>query len=132
PPGYTPPPLFPRPELPGTPRWLLPAAAGAGVFAAVALPGAQAGLGVVLVAVVLGAAALPAVLRRMTPWTIAFGLTAYWLIAMAAVRDADWLVAILLVAGAGLAALAVSGAGQGWLGVLRGGASVLLALGPLP
>ncbi|MFI6596053.1 DUF4153 domain-containing protein [Nonomuraea sp. NPDC050536] len=131
PPGYVPPPLFPKPDLPETPRWLLPAAAGAGVFAAVALPDAKAGLGVVLVAVVLGAAALPAVLRRMTPWTFAFGVIAYWLIAMAAVRDADWLVAVLLLAGAGLGALAVSGAGAGWLGVIRGGVSVLLALGPV-
>ncbi|MEV4392289.1 DUF4153 domain-containing protein [Nonomuraea sp. NPDC049607] len=131
-PAYVPPPLFPRPELPVAPRWLLPAAAGAGVFAAVALPEAQVGLGIVLVAMVLGAAALPAVLRRMTPWTLAFGVTAYWLISMAAVRDADWLVAILLVAGAGLGALAVSGAGAGWLGVIRGGVSVVLALGPVP
>ncbi|MEO3871171.1 DUF4153 domain-containing protein [Nonomuraea sp. B12E4] len=132
PPPYVPPPLFPRPEVPEPPRWLLPAAAGAGVFAAVALPDAQVGLGLVLVAMVLGAAALPAVLRRMTPWTVAFGLTAYVLVSMAAVRDADWLVAILLMAGAGLGALAVSGAGAGWLGVIRGGVSVLLALGPVP
>ncbi|MFI7113261.1 DUF4153 domain-containing protein [Nonomuraea sp. NPDC050227] len=129
---YVPPPLFPRPELPAPPRWLLPAAAGAGVFAAVALPDAQVGLGIVLVAMVLGAAALPAVLRRTTPWTLAFGMTAYWLISMTAVRDADWLVAILLMAGTGLGALAVSGAGAGWLGVIRGGMSVVLALGPVP
>ncbi|MEV1174067.1 DUF4153 domain-containing protein [Nonomuraea sp. NPDC049784] len=132
PPPYVPPPLFPKPDLPEPPRWLLPAAAGAGVFAAVALPDAQVGLGIVLVSMVLGAAALPAVVRRMTPWTVALGLTAYFLISMAAVRDADWLVAILLVAGAGLGALAVSGAGAGWLGVIRGGVSVLLALGPVP
>ncbi|MEV0591367.1 DUF4153 domain-containing protein [Nonomuraea cavernae] len=132
PPPYVPPPLFPRPELPETPRWLLPAAAGAGVFTAVALPDAEAGLGLVLVAMVLGAAALPAVLRRMTPWTLGFGVLAYWLISMAAVRDADWLVSLLVVAGFGLAALAVSGAGLGWLGVIRGGVSVLLALGPVP
>ncbi|MEV0521625.1 DUF4173 domain-containing protein [Nonomuraea sp. NPDC050405] len=132
PPAYVPPPLFPRPELPDAPRWLLPAAAGAGVFGAVALPGAQIGLGVVLVAMVLGAAAMPAVLRRMTPWTSAYALVAYTLIAMAAVRDADWLVGVLLVAGAGLAALAVSGAGAGWLGAIRGVLSVLLALPPVP
>ncbi|MEU7839113.1 DUF4153 domain-containing protein [Nonomuraea sp. NPDC049129] len=132
PPPYVPPPLFPRPDLPETPRWLLPAAAGAGVFTAVALPDAQVGLGIVLVTMVLGAAALPAVLRRITPWTVLFGLTAYWLIAMAAVRDADWLVGILFMAGCGLLALAVSGAGFGWLGVIRGGVSVLLALGPVP
>ncbi|MFB9468582.1 DUF4153 domain-containing protein [Nonomuraea salmonea] len=131
-PPYVPPPLFPRPELPEPPGWMVPAAAGAGVFAAVALPEAQVGLGLVLVSVVLGGAALPAVLRRMTPWTVAFGVTAYWLISMAAVRDADWLVALLLIAGAGLGALAVSGAGAGWLGVIRGGFSVLLALGPVP
>ncbi|MEV5494124.1 DUF4153 domain-containing protein [Nonomuraea fuscirosea] len=132
PPAYVPPPLFPRPEVPDPPRWLLPAAVGAGVFAAVALPEAQVGLGIVLVAMVVGGAALPALLHRMTPWTLAFGLTAYWLISMAAVRDADWLVAILLVAGAGLGALAVSGAGAGWVGVIRGGMSVLLAFGPVP
>ncbi|MEV4808049.1 DUF4173 domain-containing protein [Nonomuraea sp. NPDC049421] len=131
-PPYVPPPLFPRPELPEPPGWMVPAAAGAGVFAAVALPEAQVGLGLVLVSVVLGGAALPALLRRMTPWTVAFGVTAYWLISMAAVRDADWLVALLLIAGAGLGALAVSGAGAGWLGVIRGGFSVLLALGPVP
>ncbi|MFI6391551.1 DUF4153 domain-containing protein [Nonomuraea sp. NPDC050540] len=132
PPPYQPPPLLPRPELPETPRWLLPAAAGAGVFAAVALPDAQTGLGLVLVALVLGAGALPAVLRRATPWTLAFGLTGYWLISTAVVRDADWLVLIMVMAGAGLIALAVSGAGTGWLGVIRGGMSVVLALGPVP
>ncbi|MFI6501751.1 DUF4153 domain-containing protein [Nonomuraea typhae] len=131
-PPYQPPPLLPRPELPETPRWLLPAAAGAGVFAAVALPDAQPGLGLVLVALVVGAAALPAVLRRATPWTLAFGLAGYWLISTAVTRDADWLVLVLVTAGAGLIALAVSGAGTGWLGVIRGGISVLLALGPVP
>lgn len=131
-PPYVPPPLFPRPDLPETPRWLLPAAAGAGVFCAVALPYAQTGLGFVLVALVLGAAALPAMRRRMTPWTVAFGLAAYWLIAMAVIRDADWLVSIMLLAGFGLGALAVSGAGAGWLGVIRGGLSVLLSLAPVP
>ncbi|MBB5074580.1 DUF4153 domain-containing protein [Nonomuraea endophytica] len=132
PPPYQPPPLLPKPELPETPRWLLPAAAGAGVFAAVALPDAQSGLGLVLVALVLGAAALPAVLRRATPWTLAFGLTGYWLISTAVIRDADWLVLLMVTAGAGLIALAVSGAGTGWLGVIRGGMSVVLALGPVP
>ncbi|MER7501400.1 DUF4153 domain-containing protein [Nonomuraea pusilla] len=131
PPRYVPPPLFPRPDVPDAPRWLLPAAAAAGVCAAVALPGAGVGLGVVLVALVPGLAALPAILPRMTPWAAAFGLTGYGLIAMAAVRDAGWLVSILLLAGAALVALAVSGAGRGWIGVIRGVVSVLLALGPV-
>ncbi|WP_431894178.1 DUF4153 domain-containing protein [Nonomuraea sp. bgisy101] len=131
-PPYVPPPLFPRPELPDTPRWLLPAALGVGVFAAVALPYARAGLGIALVALVLGAAALPAVLRRATPWTLAFGLIAYALVAMVAVRDADWLVMPLLAAAFGLGALAVSGAGRGWLALIRGGISVALAVFPVP
>ncbi|MEU7896933.1 DUF4153 domain-containing protein [Nonomuraea sp. NPDC049152] len=131
-PPYVPPPLFPRPELPDTPRWLLPAALGVGVFAAVALPYARAGLGIALVALVLGAAALPAVLRRVTPWTAAFGLVAYALVAMVAVRDADWLVPPLLAAAFGLGAIAVSGAGRGWLALIRGGISVALAVFPVP
>ncbi|MFE3453448.1 DUF4153 domain-containing protein [Nonomuraea sp. NPDC059194] len=131
-PPYVPPPLFPRPELPDTPRWLLPAAAGVGVFAAVALPYARAGLGIALVALVLGAAALPAVLRRLTPWTAAFGLIAYALVSMVAVRDADWLVLPLLAAAFGLGAIAVSGPGRGWLALIRGGISVALAVFPVP
>ncbi|MEV0203033.1 DUF4173 domain-containing protein [Nonomuraea sp. NPDC050691] len=71
-------------------------------------------------------------MRRLTPWTGAYALVAYTLISMAAVRDADWLVGVLLVAGLALAALAVSGAGLGWIGAIRGVLSVLLALPPVP
>ncbi|SDK06885.1 His Kinase A (phospho-acceptor) domain-containing protein [Nonomuraea maritima] len=129
---YVPPPLFPRPVVPATPGWVLPVAAAVGVFAALVLPDAEIGLGFVLVVTAIAAAALFAVRWRMTPWTAAFALIAYVMISMAAVRDADWLVAILLLAGAALGALAVSGAGAGWLGVLKGVASVALALGPVP
>ncbi|MET8155868.1 DUF4153 domain-containing protein [Sphaerisporangium sp. NPDC005289] len=132
PPDYVPPPLLPRPALPPTPRWLLPVAAAVGLLAAIALPDARAGLGVVLVAVAAGAAVLPAARRRITPWTAAFGLLAYALVAVALVRDAEWLVGPSLLAGFGLAALAVSGAGRGWPGVIRGGLSVVLAVFPLP
>ncbi|MGW5680348.1 DUF4153 domain-containing protein [Nonomuraea sp. NPDC003754] len=131
-PPYVPPPLFPRPELPDTPRWLLPAAFGVGVFAAVALPDAQAGLGIALVALVLGAAAMPAVLRRATPWTVAYGLLSFALVAMVTVRDADWLLPLLLATAGGLGAIAVSGAGRGWLALIRGGISVALAVFPVP
>ncbi|GAA0949027.1 DUF4153 domain-containing protein [Nonomuraea longicatena] len=132
PPSYHPPSLFPRPELPEPPQWLLPAVAVAGLVAAVVLPGSGGGLGVLLVAVVVGAALWPALRRRLTPWTAAFGLTGYWLITAAVTRDADWLVALAVGAGAALVALAVSGAGAGWLGVLRGGLSPVFAVGPVP
>ncbi|MEO3811492.1 DUF4153 domain-containing protein [Sphaerisporangium sp. B11E5] len=131
PPVYVPPPLLPRPELPEVPRWLLPAAAAAGLVAAVALPHISTGLGLVLTAVALGAAVFPATLPvrrgRLTPWTVSFGVLAYALVSVALFRDADWLVAPALLLAFAIAALALSGAGKGWLGLLRGGASVALS-----
>ncbi|MEV4242431.1 DUF4153 domain-containing protein [Streptosporangium canum] len=133
PPGeYVAPPLFPRPELPPTARWVLPACAAAGLLAALALPDSAMGLGFVLVAVAMGAVALLAVRKRITPWSATLGAIAYGLVAVAVFRDADWLVGLLLLAGFLLAALALSGAGRGWLGVARGGASVVLGLLPVP
>ncbi|WP_432870411.1 DUF4153 domain-containing protein [Microbispora rosea] len=136
PPAYVPPPLFPRPELPDAPRWLLPVAAAAGLVAAVALPDASPGLGFVLTAVAMGAAAFPVVLPlrrgRITPWTVAFGLLAYALVSVALFRDADWLVGPVLLAAFGVGSLAVSGGGRGWLAVIKGGVSVVFALLPLP
>ncbi|GAA0366431.1 hypothetical protein GCM10009530_15280 [Microbispora corallina] len=136
PPAYVPPPLFPRPELPETPKWLLPVAAAVGLVAAVALPYASTGLGLVLTAVVMGAAVLPAVIpagrSRLTPWTVTLGLLAYALVSVALFRDADWLVAPALLLAFAIAALALSGGGTGWAATLRGGASVLLAVLPLP
>ncbi|GIH74637.1 hypothetical protein Plo01_10660 [Planobispora longispora] len=130
--GYVAPSIFPRPELPDTPRWMLAVCAVVGVLAAVALPGSAAGLGVALVAVAMGAATLPVVRRRLTPWSIGMGVIAYGLVAVAVFRDADWLVGLLLLAGFLMAALALSGAGRGWLGVIRGAFSVVLGLLPLP
>ncbi|MEW9527273.1 DUF4153 domain-containing protein [Microbispora sp. NPDC049125] len=136
PPPYVPPPLFPRPELPDAPRWLLPVVAAVGLVAAIALPYASTGLGLVLTAVVMGAAVLPALLihgrERLTPWTAGLGVVAYALVSVALFRSADWLVAPALLAAFGIAALALSGGGSGWPGVIRGGASVLLAVFPLP
>ncbi|WP_432930588.1 DUF4153 domain-containing protein [Microbispora sp. CA-135349] len=136
PPDYVPPSLFPRPELPDAPRWLLPAAAAAGLVAAVALPYASPGLGLVLTAVAAGAAAFPAVLPlsrgRVTPWTGIFGLLAYALVSVALFRDAEWLVAPVLLAAFGVGSLALSGGGRGWLAVLRGVVSVAIAVLPMP
>ncbi|MGW4421436.1 DUF4153 domain-containing protein [Streptosporangium sp. NPDC004631] len=130
--GYVAPPVFPRPNLPPTPRWMLPACAAVGLLAALALPYSDVGLGFVLVAVALGAAVLPAARRRITPWSAGLAVLAYALVAMAMFRDADWLVGPLLLAGFLLAALALSGAGRGWFGMARGGASVLLGVLPVP
>jgi hypothetical protein len=96
------------------------------------MPGDRAGLGVVIVAVALGLAVLPAARARLTPWSIALGLTAYALVSFALLRDGMWLVGPMLLAGFGLASLALSGGGRGWLATIRGGASVLLELPPVP
>ncbi|WP_214408529.1 DUF4153 domain-containing protein [Sphaerisporangium fuscum] len=130
--GYVPPPLLPRPDLPETPRWVPPLAAAVGVLAAVVLPFARPGLGGVLVTVAAGAAVLPWARHRITPWTAAFALLAYAMVAVAAFRDAGWLVMPMLLAAFAFAALAVSGAGRGWLGMAAGVLSVPLAVLPLP
>lgn len=111
---------------------MLPASAAVGLLAAVAVPYSRAGLGLVLVSAAMGIAAIPAARRRINPWSAGMGAIAYGLVATVMFRDADWLVAILLLAGFLTAALALSGAGRGWLGVLRGGASVILGLLPVP
>ncbi|GII01070.1 DUF4153 domain-containing protein [Planobispora takensis] len=129
---YVAPSVFPRPQLPGTPRWVPVACAVVGLLAAVALPYSSVGLGFVLVAAAMGVVALPVVRRRITPWSAGMGVIAYGMVVMAVFRDADWLVGLLLLAGFAVAALALSGAGRGWLGVLRGGVSVVLGLLPVP
>ncbi|WP_030451152.1 DUF4153 domain-containing protein [Herbidospora cretacea] len=128
---YTPPPLFPRPSLPGTPRWVLPAATGAGLVAAVCFPYAPTGLGVVLTAVALTLAVAPAVRHRVNAWSVAYAVAAYGLVSVALFRDADWLVGLTLLAAFAVASLAVSG-GRGWAGVTRGLLSVGLAVFPVP
>ncbi|MEU4832043.1 DUF4153 domain-containing protein [Streptosporangium sp. NPDC023615] len=130
--GYQAPPILPRPDLPDTPRWVLPASGAVGLLGAVVVPYSGAGLGLVLVAVAMGAAVIPAVRGRITAWSVVLGALAYGLVVTVMFRDADWLVAVVSLAGFLTAALALSGAGRGWLGVIRGGASVILGLLPVP
>ncbi|GAA0981753.1 hypothetical protein GCM10009555_050390 [Acrocarpospora macrocephala] len=132
PPVYVPPPIFPRPDLPDTPPWVLPAAAGVGVVAAVLLPYAPKGLGLVLTAVVMGLAVLPAARRRVTLWSVGFAVLAYALVGVTLVRDAEWVLQPVLVAGVFVASLALSGSGRGWFSTIRGGLSVGLAVFPMP
>ncbi|WP_083974987.1 DUF4153 domain-containing protein [Herbidospora daliensis] len=129
--AYTPPPLFPRPALPDTPSWVLPAAMGVGLVAAVCFPYAPTGIGVVLTAVALTLAVVPAIRHRVNAWSIAYSVAAYGLVSVALFRDADWLVGLSLLAAFAVASLAVSG-GRGWAGVVRGLLSVGLAVFPVP
>ncbi|WP_283138357.1 DUF4153 domain-containing protein [Rhizohabitans arisaemae] len=129
---YTPPSLLPRPDLPATPKWLPVSMASAGLVSAVAAPTDRLGLGMALIAVAVGAAALPGALHRLSAWTVAYGLTAYALVAVVVVRDADWITAPALFAGTALAVLAVTGAASGWLGMLRSWAAMVRAALTLP
>nr|WP_083976460.1 DUF4153 domain-containing protein [Herbidospora sakaeratensis] len=129
--AYTPPPLFPRPALPDTPTWVLPAAMGVGLVAAVCFPYAPTGIGVVLTAVALTLAVAPALRHRVNAWSVAYSVAAYGLVSVALFRDADWLVGLSLLAAFAVASLAVSG-GRGWAGVVRGLLSVGLAVFPVP
>lgn len=116
-----PPPLFPA-RWPGPPppasRAVLAAAVTAGVAAAVALPDGAPGLGWPVVALAL--AAVTAAVQRRAPHPVdaAWGTLAVALTAVAAVRDAEWLVVLCLLAACGAGSLAV--AGRSFRGILTG------------
>lgn len=123
---------LPRLAAPGTPNWALPAIAATALLAAVALPFSPPGLGAVLVASALAGVALLAARHRITWWTAVLGTIGCALTAVPLFLDADWLVTPSVLAGAGIAAVALSGVGRGWLGVLKGGMSVPAALPYVP
>lgn len=137
--AWTPPPtgpsrvkrLWPEPTAPVR-RAALAAAGIAGTLAAVALPHAPVGVGVVLVGVVAGAAV---VLQRRRPWAgpeLAQGALAGALLGVAAVRAAGWLVALCLLASLGFGALAVSHARTWAAGLLMPLAVAAAGLRSLP
>jgi hypothetical protein len=119
----------PRPE-PGAP---LPAAlAAAAAAGAVAVPDVPARAGLVVTGAVAAAAV---VLQRRRAWTrpeLGLATLALSLLLVAAVRDAEWLVALCVLAAAGLGALAVSHA-RSWTATLLTPAAVpVAALRALP
>ncbi|HWH27363.1 MAG TPA: DUF4173 domain-containing protein, partial [Mycobacteriales bacterium] len=137
--AWTPPPptpspvqrLWPEPSTPVRGR-VLAAAGTAGTLAALALPHAPVGVGLVLVGAV---AALTVVLQRRRPWggqEIALGTLAGALLGVAAVRAAGWLVALCLLASLALGGLAVSQARTWAAGVLTPIAVALAGLRSLP
>lgn len=116
-----PPPLFPA-HWPGPPppasRAVLTAAGTAGLAAAVAVPDGAPGLGWPVVALVLAAVTVAVHRRVPHPVDAAWGTLAVALTAVAAVRDASWLVDLCLVAACGAGSLAV--AGRAFRGILTG------------
>lgn len=115
-----PPPTPPTcPDRPAAPAVVLRAAAVVGVAAALLLPGAP-GIGVPLLALVGVVALLPLVRRpRARGWRATCLVAAVLLTSAAAVRDAQWLLALDLLGAAALASLALV-PWRSWAGVLRG------------
>lgn len=93
---------------PAAPPVVLARALGAGALAAALFPGSRLGAGTVVGAVAL-AAATPSGRRWRTPLGLAFAVVATGLVTMAAVRDADWLVALCLTAALATWSLLLSG-----------------------
>jgi len=135
-PPFTPPPKVLRsPPAAPPPRALFGAVLGAGLVAALAMPGSPPGLGLLVATLAVGAAVLlPLRLllvradksTRPPPWPLAFTALAYALVAMTLVRAAPWVAAVNLLAAVGLATLAVSRAVD-WLGIVRGVQALVVA-----
>jgi two-component system, OmpR family, sensor histidine kinase BaeS len=83
-------------------RNLLLGAAACGVLAGVVVPFRALGIGTFLVLLACGGVVLAASRHRRDPFTLACAALYVVLIATSAVRDADWIVALCLLAGAGL------------------------------
>ena len=103
------------------------AAAACGLSAAVILPGGPPGVGVMLVAVLVGATVATARPTEVSLHTIVSVVLAFALVAMATIRAAGWVVAVNLLAAGGLASLAVAG-GRSWDEVVRGAGAAAAAL----
>lgn len=89
------------------PRLLLGAAA-AGLLAGAVLPLRDLGLGTVLVLLAAGGVVLAASRHRRDPFTLTCAALCALLAATAAVRDAEWIVVLCLLAGAALCVVGVT------------------------
>jgi hypothetical protein len=105
-------------EREGASAGLLAGAVAVSGFAAWAIPGNRLGFGAVLVAAGIAALVISARAVPLRPDTVIFGGFALALASMAAVRSAEWLLALDGLAAAGLAAVAVTGASR-WPDVRR-------------
>jgi hypothetical protein len=77
-------------------------AAAVGLLAGIVLPDRDLGVGTFLVLVASGGAVLTAAVHRRKPFTVACSFICLLLAATSVVRDAEWIVALSLLAGAAL------------------------------
>ena len=117
--------LWPEQDLPARPR-LVVAAVLAGLLAAAVVPFRDAGLGTFLVLMAVCAVVAVADGRLRTPYHLVSGALCTLLVATVVVRDAQWVVALCLLAAAavGVSALAE---GRSVTGILAAGWALPLA-----
>jgi Domain of unknown function (DUF4173) len=99
---------WPGPEGPA-PRSALLGAAGAGALGAFAMVVGHPGVGWAVVALAVGTVAVLVARRRSSPGAVAWGGAALALVAVAALRDAGYLVALCLIAALAAGSLALGG-----------------------
>jgi hypothetical protein len=118
-----------RVPYPATPSWLPYAALGAGSVAALAIPQQPPGLGTVLAVGAIVAALVPAVRRSLTRSDLALGGLLVALLAMFAVRAAEWLLVLDLLAVAALGTVILYGAAT-WTAIAVAGVTLWTRLFP--
>ncbi len=96
--------FWPEPSLPGNIRVLL-GALGVGVLAGIVLPYRDLGVGVFVVLVAAGGLVLAASRNRRDPFTLTCAALCLALASVVAIRDADWIAVLCLLAGGGLCAV---------------------------
>ncbi len=123
--------FWPEAGVPGRVGLLL-AAVATGVLAGAALPFNDLGLGTFLVLGASGGVLFAASSRRRDPFTLACAGLCLLLASTAVIRDADWILVLCLVAGAGLAVVGVTRARTSLGFVLAGVCWPLAGLRGLP
>jgi hypothetical protein len=118
-----------RVPYPSPPGWLPFAALGAGTVAALVVPDEPPGLGTVLTVGAVIAALVPAVRRSLTRSDLALGGLLLALLSMFAVRAAEWLLVLDLLAVAVLGTVILYGAAT-WRAVVVAGVTIWTRLFP--
>ena len=98
--------FWPEAGLPANVRAVL-ASLGVGLLAAIVLPFRDAGVGTVVVLLAAGGVVLGFSVHRRSPFTLACAGLCVLLASVAMLRDADWIIALCLLAGAVLCAVGV-------------------------
>ena len=98
--------FWPERAMPGNVRAVL-ASLGVGLLAAIVLPFRDAGTGTTLVLLVAGGVVLGFSVNRRSPFTLTCAALCALLASVAMLRDADWIIALCLLAGAVVCAVGV-------------------------